>query len=131
MTYYVLFVMCIETRYDSRYHIERNHQGLENRLQWPDQPMIQFVAENDSVTGFWTIVFGQYASDDMLINLDTKSFRDDQGDPRAAKAPIAAFELDNGANEWFGWPLRPWFRCFSGREQSTVLVLHQVLVKLR
>jgi hypothetical protein len=60
------------------------------------------------------VVFGQYASDDMLINLDTKSFRDDQGNPRAAEAPIAAFELDNGANEWFGWPLRSWLRSSPG-----------------
>ena len=84
-----------------------------------------------TATGFWTIVFGQYASDDMLINLDTKSFRDDQGDPRAAEAPVAAFEFDDGANEWFGWPFRPWLRSFSGSEQPKVLASHQVLVKFR
>ena len=77
-----------------------------------------------TATGFWTIVSGQYAPDDMLINLNTKCFRDDQGDPRAAEAPIAAFELDNGSNEWFGWPLRPWLRSFPGREQPTVLASH-------
>ena len=76
-------------------------------------------------------MLGQYASDDMLINLDTKSFGDVQGDPGAAEAPIAAFELDNGANEWLGWSFRPRLRSFPGREQSTVLASHQVLVKFR
>ena len=76
-------------------------------------------------------MFGEYASDDMLINLDTKSSPDDQGDPRAAEAPIAAFELDNDANERFGWPFRPRLRSFPGREQPRVLASHQVLVKFR
>ncbi|MCP4290165.1 MAG: hypothetical protein GY792_38130 [Gammaproteobacteria bacterium] len=82
-------------------------------------------------TGFWTIVFGQHASDDMVINLDTKSFRDDQGDPRAAEAPIAAFELNNGANERLGWTFRPRFRSLLWGEQPTIFASRQALMKFQ
>ncbi len=45
------------------------------------------------------IVFDEDASDDVLVNFDTKSFRDNQCNPRAAEAGITAFDLDNGVDE--------------------------------
>ena len=102
-----------------------------------DAPKAVFHVANESepgratATGFWTIVFDQYTPDDMLINLDAKSFRDDQGDPRAVEAPIAAFEFNNGTNEWLGWSFRPRLRSVLWREQPTVLASHQVLVKFQ
>ena len=74
-------------------------------------------------------MFDEDASDDVLVNLDTKSFRDDQCDPRATEAGIAAFELDNGVNEWFGWAFRSQLRSCLCREQLAVLTLHQAVVE--
>jgi hypothetical protein len=45
------------------------------------------------------IVFDQVALNDILINLDTEGFPDDQGDARVSNAWIAAFELNNGLND--------------------------------
>lgn len=44
-------------------------------------------------------MFGQDASNDILVDLDTKRLGYDQRDPRATEAWIAAFKFDNEANE--------------------------------
>ena len=48
------------------------------------------------------MVFYEDAPNDMLIDLDTERFGDDQRDPWTAEARIATFDLYNGANEWLG-----------------------------
>lgn len=76
-------------------------------------------------------MFNEDASNDMFVNIDTKTFRDNQGDLRAPEVPIAAFELNNGANEWLGWAFRTRLCSFLPGEKPTVLASNQVLVELQ
>ncbi len=58
-------------------------------------------------------------------------FELNQGNPRAAEASIAAFDLNYGANEWLRWAFRSRLCSFVRREQSTVFASHQALVKIQ
>ena len=71
----------------------------------------------------------EHASNDILVNLDTKRLGYDQCNPRATEAWIAAFELNNGVNECLRGTLRAGL-CFSLRgEEQSVLAANKVLVK--
>ena len=76
-------------------------------------------------------MFDQDAANDILINLDTEGFPDDQGDTRATEARIAVFELNNGLNEWFGRTFRSGLCSFLWREQPSVFAAHQAFVEIQ
>lgn len=78
-----------------------------------------------TATGVRAIVFDQDASNNILINLDTEGFPDDQGDARATEAWIAAFELNNGLDEWLGRTFRSGLCPLLWREQLTVFSVHR------
>ncbi len=46
-----------------------------------------------------SIVFGQYSADHVLVNLDAEGRGNDERDPRAAEAWIAALEIDDRTDE--------------------------------
>jgi hypothetical protein len=74
-------------------------------------------------------VFSQDASNDILVDLDTKRFGYDQRNPRTTEAWIAAFEFDNDANELLVRALGARL-CLSlwGKERS-VLSVNKTVVK--
>ncbi len=43
---------------------------------------------------FWTVVLGQYAADDILVDRYVEDPRDLLGDPAAAEAAISPFDVD-------------------------------------
>ncbi len=56
--------------------------------------------------GFWAMVFDECASNDMLVDLDTKRLGYNQCDPRTAEARIAALEFIDCTNECIGRTFR-------------------------
>ncbi len=64
------------------------------------------------------MVVSQYASNDMLLNLDTESLGGDRVNPRAAEASIAAFALNNGVDQWHGGAFRSRLRFFSSERTA-------------
>ena len=47
---------------------------------------------------FWTVVLGQYAADDILVDRYVEGQRDLLGDPAAAEAGITPFDVDDCRN---------------------------------
>ena len=59
-----------------------------------------------TATGFWSIVFDEDASNDMLVDLDAKRLGYDQCDPRTTEVRIVALEFNDGTNECIGRTFR-------------------------
>src|SRR5262249_6953609 len=73
-----------------------------------------------------TIVFGQDAVHDVLIDVDAERARDDVRNPWTAKSRIARLELNDSLDECLAWALGAWLPEARVRgEQSMVLATHQ------
>src|SRR5450631_191151 len=79
-----------------------------------------------------TVVLGEDAPNDVLVDLNAKGERDLQGDAHAAKPRVALLELDDGGDEFRGWTFGAGFaaRRRRGGEEPAVLPFHQGLVEL-
>ena len=68
-------------------------------------------------SGFWAVVFGQYAADDILVDIDTEGKRDLLGDAPAAKARVPSFHLDDHGDQLRRRPFGAWLTTLFGSEQ--------------
>jgi len=75
------------------------------------------------------IVPGQHSADDILIELDAEGSREDQRNPSAAEAWIAALQLDDRLDEVLRRSLGTGLAASLGREQRLVPAPDQSLVE--
>jgi len=79
----------------------------------------------------WPVVFGEHAPNDILVELDPEDPSDLLGDAHAAKVRIAAFQRDDGGDEFRGRALWAGFAAWRerGGEEPAVLGLYQCRVE--
>jgi len=75
-----------------------------------------------------TVVLGEDAPHDVLVDLNAKGVRDLQGDAHAAKLRVALLELDDGGDEFREWTLgagheTPAHRCRDARERGLAVAV--------
>ena len=60
------------------------------------------------MAGLWIEVIGEYASNDILIDIDAEGERDDVGDAWTAESGIASFQFHDGGDELLRRTFRSW-----------------------
>ena len=60
----------------------------------------------------WTVVLGEYASDHIFIDVESKRFVDLLRDSWATKSGIALFQFNNNQNKIIRWAFRARFCVF-------------------
>jgi hypothetical protein len=93
-------------------------------LVWP---------RNESQDGPWSQDSGgsnsQDATNDVLIDVDSKYVRELLGDMPAAESPISVLHADNRCNELRRRAFRAWPAAALRREQRPVLSFHELLME--
>ena len=70
-------------------------------------------------------MLGQYATDDILVDIDTEGKRDLLGDAPAAEARVPSFHLDDHGDQLRRRPFGSWLTTPFGCEQQAVLPFHE------
>jgi hypothetical protein len=74
-------------------------------------------------------VFGKNSSDDIFVDLDPESERDDVCDARTTKSRVALLKLNDGCNEFPRRTSRPGSFVTSVAEQAAIFMLDQSMVE--
>jgi len=79
----------------------------------------------------WSVVFGEYATNDILIDRYAKDVSDLLGDAHIAELGIAGLQRNNRRDEFRGRAFRTWLAAMRrGGKQEAVFPIHQGFVEL-
>ena len=82
-----------------------------------------------AVVRIWFVMSREYTTDSVLIQIQSERQVDLLGDARATVSRITSFHLNDGSNDFSGWPFWAWLLAATRRLEQAILSFLQRIVE--